>query len=134
MTKTEQIFELSSPYNNPYQGPTPRYLFVCSVGLLRSPTAAHLAAKLGYNSRSCGSDIDNALVPISVNLIYWAHKIVFLNKKNYKESVKMFFGDSYTQDLLKSKSIIWNINDDYDYMNPHLVTELNSLLLTLGKS
>ena len=54
-TKTEEIFELSAPYNNPYQGTDKKLLFVCSAGLLRSATAANLFAKKGYNTRGCGS-------------------------------------------------------------------------------
>jgi predicted protein tyrosine phosphatase len=127
-TRTEAIFELSSPYDNQYQGKTPRYLFVCSAGLLRSPTAATVASQMGFNVRSCGSDYHYALVPISVNLIHWAHKIFFMNIGNYDESLSNFFGDRETCEMLKDKAVIWHIEDDFDYMNPQLVLEVEKLL------
>jgi hypothetical protein len=66
-------------------------LFVCSAGLLRSATAANIFAKRGWNTRSCGS-MDYALIPISVNLIYWADKIYFMSKVNL-EYVRLKFID-----------------------------------------
>jgi len=64
-TKNAEIFNTTAPYNNYNQGSTPRWLFVCSAGLLRSPTGAALAVKKGINARSCGSALDYALIPIS---------------------------------------------------------------------
>jgi len=42
-TKNAEIFKTTAPYNNYSQGSAPRWLFVCSAGLLRSPTGAALA-------------------------------------------------------------------------------------------
>lgn len=118
VTKTEQIFELTTPYNNPYQGNEQRLLFVCSVGLLRSPTCADVATKLGFNARSCGSVVDMALIPLSVNLIYWADKIIFMNA-GIKVQALQYFEDYY--ELIKSKSVVWGVADDYDRNDPPLV-------------
>ena len=128
-TKTDLIFELTNPYNNPYQGNDSRLLFVCSVGLLRSPTAANVAIKLGYNARSCGSDHELSLIPISVNLIYWAHSIFFLNQENYKETLNNFLGDKYTLEELNSKYVIWDIPDNYEYNHPELIELITNLLV-----
>lgn len=49
-TLTDKIFQLTTPYDNPYQGKTPRWLFVCSAGLLRSPTGAAVAIKPGLQN------------------------------------------------------------------------------------
>jgi predicted protein tyrosine phosphatase len=124
MHKTEAIFELSCPYDNEYQGPYERHLYVCSAGLLRSATAATIAATLGVNARSCGSHYEYALVPISVNLVHWAQKIIFVNPDNLDRSNKNFFGDLETLRLIEKKAIVWNIEDDYDYMSTVLLNIL----------
>lgn len=119
MNKTNQIFNLTAPYANPYQGNRTRILFVCSVGLLRSPTAAAIGIRRGYNTRSCGSDTSCALIPLSVNLIEWAEVIVFVNAENYQQSLKEFANTGYEEDI-KTKSVIMNIPDNYEAFSPHL--------------
>ncbi len=50
-TKNAEIFKTTAPYNNYSQGSAPRWLFVCSAGLLRSPTGEDtyvLCEKCGY--------------------------------------------------------------------------------------
>lgn len=113
-TKTQQIFELSCPFDNPFQGKASRYLFVCSAGLLRAPTAAAVATSLGYNARSCGSS-PYALVPISVNLIEWAHRIFFVNEENYLAALDTFVGMPEYEEMLLNKSTCWDIEDIHDY-------------------
>lgn len=122
-TKTEEIFELTAPYNNEYQGTDPRVLFVCSAGLLRSATAANLFAKKGWNTRGCGSE-EYALIPISFNLIAWADRIYFVNSYNYKNTLSKFEAHAETEGavrLLKKKSKVLDIEDSYDYNNPKLI-------------
>ena len=128
-TYTEEIYSLSCPYDNKYQGIASRYLFVCSAGLLRSPTAASVADRLGYNSRSCGSH-NCALIPISVNLIHWANKIFFMEENNYHETLDSFFGDKETTDMLKTKSVVWDIEDYYN-RNDSVLRDRIERLLTL---
>lgn len=119
MTKTEKIFQLNAPWDNPYQGPDKRVLFVCSAGILRSATAARIGScNFGLNTRACGSQ-SYALIPISINLITWAHKIFFVNPYNY-DVVKENFYDYLEVDELKNKSVVWNIEDEYNYMDPKL--------------
>lgn len=127
MTKTEQIFELSCPFATPFQGKQHRMLFVCSAGLLRSPTAAAEAIKLGYNSRSCGS-AEYALIPLSVNLIEWAETIYFLNDYNYAEALDTFRALPEYSNMLQKKAVIWDILDNYDYGDPSLIHQVNHLL------
>lgn len=120
MTKTEQIFALSAPYSNSSQGTFLRVLFVCTAGLLRSPTAAVVGAQhFGWNTRSCGSS-KVALIPFSVNLIEWAQHIVFLDNDSYKESLKTFELVGYEEDL-KKKGRILGIGDEYNYNDEWLV-------------
>lgn len=127
MSYTSDILKLSCPYNNRYQGTRKRLLFVCSAGMLRSPTAAAVATSLGYNARSCGTG-EYALIQISANLIYWADRIYFLNEENYYEAVRLFAGTQDLLDELADKHIVWDIPDKYEYMEPELVGELHNLL------
>ena len=122
-TKNAEIFNTTTPYSNHYQGSAPRWLFVCSAGLLRSPTGAALAIKKGLNARSCGSAIDYALIPISANLIMWAEKIVFVNKENYHESLEVFKDYQMLHNLLTVRSLVLNIPDMYEYNDPDLIIE-----------
>lgn len=120
MTKTTKIFELTAPYNNPYQGNATRLLFVCSVGMLRSPTAADVATGMGFNARSCGSD-PVALIPLSANLIMWADEIVFMNRENYEQAIATFAHTGYEYDIESKKRFI-HVDDDYDRDDPTLRT------------
>jgi predicted protein tyrosine phosphatase len=122
-TKNAEIFNTTAPYNNYSQGSAPRWLFVCSAGLLRSPTGAALAIRKGLNSRSCGSAIDYALIPISANLIMWAEKIVFVNEENYHESLELFKDHQMLHNLLTMRSLVLNILDIYNYNDPELAIE-----------
>lgn len=127
-TKTDQLFELTCPYtDNYYQGNASRYLFVCSAGILRSATAAKVAHSLGYNARAVGSEV-YALIPISVNLIVWANKIFFVNEFNYLGTVDSFRFDPECTRMLKEKSVVWDIEDIYNYNDFTLVHKITELL------
>lgn len=128
ITKTSELLKKTCPYtDNEYQGKRPRILFVCSVGLLRSPTAAAYFAERGYNTRSCGSMVGAALIPISANLIEWAHQICFMTYENKSETLALFEGDSVAQQIINGKSLVLSIGDGYDYMQPELISELESV-------
>ena len=127
LTKNDQIFELSAPYANEFQGDAHRALFVCSAGLLRSATAASVASCLGMNSRSCGSE-HYALIPISANLIAWAETIYFVNEYNYLSALDTFVGMPELEMMILSKSVIWDIEDVYNYRDPKLVQIITDLL------
>jgi predicted protein tyrosine phosphatase len=127
ITKTEQIMALTAPYDNSFQGRQHRALFVCSAGLLRSATAATVAAKKGFNTRNCGT-ASYALIPLSSNLIHWAQSIYFVNEKNYIEALETFKEDYFLDSMLTHKSIVWDIPDCYNYMDPKLVQLIESKL------
>ena len=131
--KTSKIFELNAPYANQFQGKSPRILFVCSVGMLRSATACALAIQRGWNARAVGSS-DAALIPLSVNLIMWAEKIVFVNVENYLESKKNTFEITGYDEDIDLKKIIWNIPDNFDYMDNWLCKLINFELDKVEKS
>jgi predicted protein tyrosine phosphatase len=114
LSKTAGIFSTECPYNNSYQTNAPRILFVCSVGMLRSPTAQMVASARGWNARACGSSVDVALIPISCNLIDWADLIIFLNAENAIEAHAVFRPVDYDNNI-KRKQIVWNVDDSYDW-------------------
>lgn len=126
-TYTEEIMELTCPFSNEYQGVYSRYLFVCSAGMLRSPTGAAVATKLGYNARSCGS-ADYALIPLSVNLVHWADKIFFVQEENYVVALETFARDIPTQNLIRNKAKVLDIEDQYNYMDLGLVQIFEKIL------
>lgn len=117
---TEDVFKLTAPYDNPYQGVDPKILFVCSAGLLRSATGANHFAKKGYNTRNCGTH-SYALIPLSNNLINWAHKIFFVNQENYDQATFTFEALPHLLDMLEHKSTVLNIPDNYPYNHPELI-------------
>lgn len=121
MTKTEEIFKLSAPYDNPYQGKDKRVLFVCSGGLLRSATAANIFGAKGYNTRSAGS-ASYALVPLSANLLAWAQYIVFVHPYNQVQALQTFKDTDWEQNI--RDAIVLNIDDKYEYKNPILIEQL----------
>lgn len=120
---TDTIFDLTAPYDNPFQGKDEKLLFVCSAGILRSATAANLFAKRGYNTRSCGTH-DYALIPLSVNLIYWADKIFFMTGENHTAAEYLFYIYPEVKALLQKKSEVLNIPDIYEYNHPDLIALL----------
>lgn len=124
MNKTSKIFELNAPYSNPYQSNRAKLLFVCSVGMLRSPTAAAVGVQRGYNTRAVGSDVSCALIPLSVNLIEWADHIIFMHADNYNESLKEFEAVGYNVDIQKKGDII-GIEDSFNAFDPTLIRIIN---------
>lgn len=113
-TLTQKIFSTNCPYANHSQTNAKRLLFVCSVGMLRSPTAQMVATGLGHNARACGSCLDLALIPLSCNLINWADHIFFMNRENQQEALKHFTPVGYDDDIL-AKGVVWNIPDQYNW-------------------
>ena len=126
-TKTQTIFDCTAPYDNACQGAYPRALFVCSAGMLRSATAAVIGAKLGLNTRACGSE-NYALIPLSTNLILWAQKIYFVNEYNYRSALETFQDDECLLMDIKYKAVVWDIEDIYNYMDPKLQETITDLL------
>lgn len=129
MTKTQDILRCNTPYGNISQGVQKRIVFVCSVGMLRSPTAAAIGSNLGLNTRSCGSST-LALIPLSANLVRWADWIVFMNNENWLQSKKTFQETEFKDDL-EEKSLVWNVPDIYNYMDDGLVYVLETQIKEL---
>lgn len=113
---------LNTPYTqqfkykstDPFEGPDKKVLFICTAGILRSPTAARMYASK-YNTRCAGSKDEYALIPVSFALLRWADEIVFMNPENF-EDVKNRFDFSVISGEIK----ILNIPDEFYYMDKEL--------------
>lgn len=115
LTKSEMIRQcMAGVVNNPYQGADKKVLFVCSMGILRSATAARIYGRK-YNTRSAGT-YDDALIPITPLLVAWANQIVFVNPENYER-----FRQEYPDDAVRAEVKVLNIPDCYEHMHPELV-------------
>lgn len=122
MDKLQQSEELSDAIRscqagaagNPYQGKDKKVLFVCSMGILRSATAARIYAHK-YNTR-CAGTYEDALIPLTLLLIVWADQIVFVNKNNYQSA--MF---EYADILNKKETVVLDIPDMYEHKHPKLI-------------
>lgn len=96
-----------------------RVLFICSKNRLRSPTAEHVFAGWpGIEAQSAGLNHD-AEVPVSPEALAWA-QLVFVMEKTHRNKLSAKFGTH-----LRGKRVIClDIPDDYEYMDPALVTLL----------
>ena len=92
-------------------------LFVCSMGLMRSPTAAHV---YGCGSRYAGVDSD-AHVKLTVEMIDWADKIICFEWSHKSKIRKMKRG-------ISDKVFNWKIPDEFAYMDDQLVVRLRGLM------
>lgn len=124
-TYTDIMFENDCPWDNPYQGIRTRILFVCSAGLLRSPTGAAVASARGYNARACGSDFHYALIPFNLNLLQWAEFVVFVNAENYLQVKQDIRDNLWARGCLEKKKIILDIPDQYEAFHPRLMQIFN---------
>ncbi|NHZ79297.1 phosphotyrosine protein phosphatase [Massilia sp. CCM 8695] len=98
-----------------------RALFICSQNRLRSPTAEQVFASWpGVETDSAGLGGD-ASVPLSPEQIAWA-TIVFVMEKAHRRRL----GERFRAHLNGKKVICLDIPDDYSYMQPELVSILET--------
>ena len=104
-------------HSNQFQGDYKRVLTVCSAGILRSATAAHVLCQrpFNFNTRNVGT-APYALIPLTDDLILWADEVVCMENehKNY------VMGKMMDMDLYKPIFVL-DIEDIYEYRNPKLV-------------
>lgn len=112
--------------DNPYQGKYPRVLFVCSGGILRSATAAHLFANPEYkwNTRAVGTEPE-ALQQVTEELLSWAD-VIFCMERYHAETIIARFGGRLA--WLAGCVHVLNIPDTFVYRDPALEELLVSAL------
>lgn len=98
-----------------------RILFLCSRNKLRSPTAEAIFADhptIEVDSAGLSSDAE---VPLSEDQVEWADLIIVM-EKIHRNRLNLKFKSA----LAGKRIVVLNIPDDYDYMDPKLITLLKS--------
>lgn len=110
--------------HNRYQGAYKKVLFVCSAGLLRSATAAHVfsAEPYNFNTRTAGVALEYALNPVNEALLEWADHIFLMEQEHY-DTLEEGFGSEVMDDY-KAKMTVLDIPDRFEYRNPKLIALL----------
>jgi len=97
-----------------------KVLFVCSQNRLRSPTAEQIfSMRADIEVASAGTNND-AETPLTAELVAWAD-IVFVMEKEHRHKLQRRF-----KKHLKARLICLDIPDDYQFMDPLLVSLLQS--------
>jgi predicted protein tyrosine phosphatase len=100
---------------------TKRILFVCSQNRLRSPTAEQIFADWpGVECASAGVHA-SADVPLSSELIDWAH-FIFVMERVHKTKMSV----NFKKHLNHKRVICLGIPDEYRFMQPELVRLLEA--------
>ena len=106
-------------HSNKFQGDYKRVLTVCSAGILRSATAAHILCQrpFNFNTRNVGT-APYALIPLTEDLIQWADEIVCMENEHKAHVVNkiMEWGFPFMKPI-----IVLDIEDIYEYRDPKLV-------------
>jgi predicted protein tyrosine phosphatase len=118
--------------HNRYQMSAPRVLFLCSAGLLRSPTAAAIFASPPYNwnTRAAGVSAEYALIPATLPLLMWADR-VFMMEEDHMVGLKRIFSTRLDR-LVKEKDAgedfftVLDIPDQFEYRSEELVDLLRT--------
>ena len=98
-----------------------KLLFICSRNRKRSLTAEHIFSGLpGYQVRSAGTQPDARIV-VTEGHLGWAD-IIFVMKKSHLGRLRR----RYPEALAGKRVITLLIPDDYEYMSPDLVHELQA--------
>lgn len=104
--------------SNQFQGDYKKVLMVCSAGILRSATAAHILAgdPWNLNTRNAGT-ASYALIPVTEDLLQWADEVVCMETDH-----AILVRNKYLEYQLPVRRIITlGIEDIYEYRNPTLI-------------
>ncbi len=105
-----------------------RLLFICSRNRLRSPTAEQVfAAWPGVETDSAGLNPD-AEILLSAEQIAWASRIFVMEKTHLKKLKQRF-----AEELRDKRVHCLDIPDDYEFMQPELVSLLERKLAAFIK-
>jgi predicted protein tyrosine phosphatase len=98
-----------------------RILFLCSQNKLRSPTAEAIFAdhpKIEVDSAGLNHDAE---VPLSEEQVKWADLIIVMEKTHRSR-----LNQKFKSALAGKRIAVLNIPDNYDYMDPALISLLKS--------
>ena len=98
-----------------------RLLFVCSQNKLRSPTAENIFCdrpEIEVSSAGTNHDAEN---PLSGDQIEWADTI-FVMEKTHKNKIQK----KYRSQLKDKRVVCLGIPDEFEYMDPRLVSILET--------
>ncbi len=98
-----------------------RILFLCSQNKLRSPTAETIFCDhptIAVDSAGLNHD---AVVPLSLDQIEWADLILVMETAHRTRLNRKF-----KSSLAGKRVAVLNIPDDFDYMDPQLITLLKA--------
>ena len=96
----------------------PKTLFVCSMARMRSKTAAHCLLTVDGDYAGTDSDADKKATK---ELMDWADVIVCMEMRHRSKLRRRFKGYSH-------KMQVWNIPDEYDYLDDVLIMRLRGKL------
>jgi predicted protein tyrosine phosphatase len=99
-------------------------LFICSQNKLRSPTAEQIFSTrddIEVDSAGTNADAENPLTP---ELIRWADLIVVMEKTHRNKVQK-----NYRSSLGGKRLICLDIPDDYEFMDPALISLLKARMV-----
>lgn len=102
---------------------TPRIklLFICSRNQWRSPTAENIWRRHPQVSARSAGTSPNARHPVSEDDVRWAD-VIFVMEEKHKSRLMASF-----RDVIDARPVhVLDIPDDYKYMDPALVEELQS--------
>jgi predicted protein tyrosine phosphatase len=101
--------------------PPRKLLFVCSRNRWRSPTAENVFD--GWNhcqARSAGTET-GARLKVTAGQLGWADVIFVMEKKHLRR-----LRENFPEELAHKRVICLNIPDDYQFMQPELITLLQA--------
>jgi predicted protein tyrosine phosphatase len=101
-----------------------KILFICSRNRRRSLTAEEIfKARLGIQVRSAGTQ-PSARIVVTEGLLRWADLIFCMEKSHLNR-----LNERYAEVLQGKNIIVLHIPDDYEFMQPELIDELEAKVL-----
>jgi predicted protein tyrosine phosphatase len=98
-----------------------KLLFVCSRNRWRSPTAERVFDGVdGHQARSAGTET-GARIKVTAGHIGWADLVFVMEKKHMRR-----LGEKFPDELAAKRVVCLNIPDDYQFMQPELITLLQA--------
>ena len=111
--------------HNRYQNPDTRVLCVCSAGLLRSPTLAHIlqCKPYNFNCRAVGTDNSHALIGLDQGFLEWAQLVIAVDKWSAHTTKQLMIDFGYDDPLIE-----FDIPDQYERNDPKLIKAIKKQL------